>query len=197
MRRASSAAIISPVSNISIACFLETLRDRATIGVEQKSPILTPGVANRADDDATAKSQLATSWQPAAVAMPWTWAMTGLGWRTMVCINVEHCLNSDSKKDLPLSLSARRAVISLRSWPDENAGPSAPMTITRTVLSDAAAPNASCMAVINAWLSALRALARLRVRFSTEPLFAARTSGSDVGAFILASAKSCHAFDGL
>ena len=29
----------------------------------------TPGVANRADDDATARSHAATSWQPAAVAI--------------------------------------------------------------------------------------------------------------------------------
>src|SRR5690349_4059288 len=76
MRRASSA-IISPVSNISIACLRETLRDHATIGVEQKSPLLTPGVAKRADDDETARSQVATSWQQAAVAMPWPWAITG------------------------------------------------------------------------------------------------------------------------
>ena len=31
-----------------MACLLETLRDSATIGVEQNRPILTPGVAKRA-----------------------------------------------------------------------------------------------------------------------------------------------------
>ena len=41
-----------------------------TIGVEQNSPILTPGVANQASSEATARSQEATSWQPAAVATP-------------------------------------------------------------------------------------------------------------------------------
>jgi len=56
-----------------------TARDSATIGVEQNSPILTPGVAKRAASAATARSQLATSWQPAAVAMPCTRAITGLG----------------------------------------------------------------------------------------------------------------------
>ncbi len=71
IRRASSAPIISPVSSISIACLRETLRDSATIGVEQNSPIFTPGVAKCAAETATARSQLATSWQPAAVAMPW------------------------------------------------------------------------------------------------------------------------------
>ena len=41
-------------------------------GVVQKRPILTPGVAKWADSAATAMSQAATSWQPAAVAMPCT-----------------------------------------------------------------------------------------------------------------------------
>ena len=56
--------------------------DRAvsgTIGVEQKSPMRTPGVAKVAVSAATARSHAATSWQPAAVATPWTWAITG--WR--------------------------------------------------------------------------------------------------------------------
>jgi len=42
---------------------------------------------------ATARSQLATSWQPAAVAMPCTCAITGLGWRTIACIIFEHWVN--------------------------------------------------------------------------------------------------------
>jgi len=54
-----------------------TLRLSATIGVEQKRPILTPGVQKRASAPATARSQLATSWQPAAVATPSTTAITG------------------------------------------------------------------------------------------------------------------------
>ena len=39
---------------------------------------LTPNVAW---SEAIARSQVATSWQPAAVAMPSTSAMTGFGWR--------------------------------------------------------------------------------------------------------------------
>ena len=35
------------MSSISIACLRATLRDSATIGVEQNSPISTPGVAKR------------------------------------------------------------------------------------------------------------------------------------------------------
>ena len=56
-----------------------TARVSATIGVVQKSPILTPGVANHASSAATARSHVATSWHPAAVARPWTSAMTGCG----------------------------------------------------------------------------------------------------------------------
>ena len=66
-----------------------TLRDEATIGVEQKRPILTPGVAKVAWLAATAKSQVATSWQPAASAGPWTAAMHGLRQRTMARIMSE------------------------------------------------------------------------------------------------------------
>ena len=54
-------------------------RVNGTIGVEQNSPIFTPGVANHASSDATARSHAATSWQPAAVAPPWTLAITGCG----------------------------------------------------------------------------------------------------------------------
>ena len=57
----------------------DTLRVSATIGVEQNSPMLTPGVQNSASSDATARSQVATSWQPAAEAVPCTAAITGLG----------------------------------------------------------------------------------------------------------------------
>ena len=52
-------------------------RTRGTIGVVQKSPMLTPGVAKVASSAATARSQDATSWQPAAVARPCTRAITG------------------------------------------------------------------------------------------------------------------------
>lgn len=73
-----------------MAALRPTLRERATIGVEQKRPISTPGVAKRACDEATARSQLATSWHPAAVAVPWTSAITGLGQATICCIKAEH-----------------------------------------------------------------------------------------------------------
>ena len=40
------------------------------MGVEQNSPIRTPGVPNTAVDDATTRSHDAASWQPAADAGP-------------------------------------------------------------------------------------------------------------------------------
>ena len=67
---ACAASIILPVSSISRARFLPMLRVSATIGVLQNRPILTPGVAKRDVSEATARSQVATSWHPAAVATP-------------------------------------------------------------------------------------------------------------------------------
>ncbi len=86
MRAASSADTMSPVSSISIAALRATLRESATIGVEQNRPMSTPGVANLADGEASARSQLATSWQPAALATPCTAAITGCGRLTICCI---------------------------------------------------------------------------------------------------------------
>ena len=76
---AVAASIVSPVSSICIARLRPTARETGTIGVEQNSPILTPGVPNRAPSAATARSHAATSWQPAAVAIPCTFAITGCG----------------------------------------------------------------------------------------------------------------------
>lgn len=59
--------------------FLGTALPIATPGVEQKSPTLIPGVAKVDFSVATAMSQLATSWHPAAVATPFTIAITGTG----------------------------------------------------------------------------------------------------------------------
>ena len=62
-------------------------RAKATDGVEQNSPTLIPETAKRALSDATARSHIATSWQPAAVAMPCTFAITGCGSRWIVSIS--------------------------------------------------------------------------------------------------------------
>ncbi len=97
MSRAVVAEIGSPVNSISIACLRGTLRDSATIGVEQNRPMSTPGVAKVAASEATARSQLATNWHPAAVAMPWTAATTGFGKWTMACIMVLHAVMISAK----------------------------------------------------------------------------------------------------
>ena len=90
------ASIISPVRSIHIARLRPTARETGTIGVEQNSPIFTPGVANRASSDATARSQDATSWHPAAVATPWTFAITGCAIPWIVSISTVHASNSNS-----------------------------------------------------------------------------------------------------
>jgi len=66
------------------------------LGVVQNQPPFPPGAAKTAVSEATARSALATSWQPAAVATPCTWAITGLGRRTMRCISREHSANTAS-----------------------------------------------------------------------------------------------------
>ena len=48
-----------------------------------------PDVANVASLEATARSQAATSWQPAAVAIAWTLAITGCGRRLIDIIMAE------------------------------------------------------------------------------------------------------------
>ncbi len=53
-----------------------------------------PLVAKRAALPATARSHCATSWQPAAVAMPCTRAITGTGRRWMASITRLHCAKS-------------------------------------------------------------------------------------------------------
>ena len=78
-------------------------RDKATIGVVQNRPIFTPGVANRASSEATARSHVATSWQPAAVAMPGTSAITGTGIPWTVSISSTHV--SKTKRWWLMSLS--------------------------------------------------------------------------------------------
>ena len=80
----------SPVTSISKAALRPRLRDSATPGVEQKRPRLTPLTANFAVLEATARSHIATSWQPAAVAMPCTRAITGTGRRCTASIIRAH-----------------------------------------------------------------------------------------------------------
>ena len=84
----------SPVVSISNACLAGTLRVSATIGVEQNRPMFTPFTPKRVVSAATAMSQVATSWQPAAVATPCTSAITGCGRREIEVIIRPHCAKS-------------------------------------------------------------------------------------------------------
>ena len=102
-----------------MARFGPMARVSGTIGVEQNSPMRTPGVAKRAPVSAMARSQLATSWQPAAVATPCTLAITGCGIDCTVVISDAHVSNSSAAS------SPSQATSSVRSWPAENAGPGA------------------------------------------------------------------------
>ena len=103
-----------------MACLALTLRDRATPGVVQNRPTSMPLTPKVERSEAMARSQLATSWQPAAVAMPSIAAITGLGRRTTDCISREQTAKVSAKKPLPASESVRWRFISFRSWPAEN-----------------------------------------------------------------------------
>jgi hypothetical protein len=76
---ASAAVMNSPVTNISMASLGAMLRTSGTLGVAQNRPASMPLTPKRAVLTATARSHCATSWQPAAVARPWTRAITGTG----------------------------------------------------------------------------------------------------------------------
>ena len=73
------------------------LRDSATMGVEQNRPTSMPLTPKRAVSEAMAMSQLATSWQPAAVASPPTSATTGFGSARIDCIMREQRPKISSK----------------------------------------------------------------------------------------------------
>src|SRR5208283_813352 len=73
------ASMTSPDMASSAARLRPTFLATATIGVWQNHPPLPPGVAKPAFSLATARSAVATSWQPAAVASPCTRATTGWG----------------------------------------------------------------------------------------------------------------------
>ena len=74
---------------MSSARLVPTLRPTVTDGVPQNRPLLMPEVAKLAVLAATARSQAATSWQPAAVASACTLAITGCGRRLIDSIIAE------------------------------------------------------------------------------------------------------------
>ncbi len=117
------ASTTSPVNAISINRFRPITRATGTAGVWQNHPALPPGNANPASSAATARSQDATSWHPAAVASPCTLATTTCGTDSIVRIRSVHSVSSSRTP------SRSREDTSPKSCPAENTGPSAASTI--------------------------------------------------------------------
>mmetsp|Transcript_70579 Transcript_70579/g.202206 ORF Transcript_70579/g.202206 Transcript_70579/m.202206 type:complete len:210 (-) Transcript_70579:27-656(-) len=165
--RASEAESSLPAKSISAATLAVAARVTATLGVEQKSPMRTPGVAKRAPAAARTTSQEAASWQPAAKAQPWTAARTGIGQVATSCIKFEHWRNKFASY-LPLAISPR-------SWPAPKCRPALVRSTTEASLRFSGA-NFSVSAWIMAPLRALRLSGLLMCRCRTRPKFVSRTS---------------------
>ena len=150
-------------------------RATPTAGVEQKTPTLIPGIAKDAVSAATAMSHIETSWQPAAVAMPWTRAMTGCG--SFVKETIIRLQSSKRRRCQASSPACAR--ISFRSWPAQKPRPSAARTTTR-------AEGSMAMASISSWIAAiisrergLNRSGRFSTRRTTPPSLRDTTSGRD------------------
>src|SRR3954469_16294132 len=161
------ASMTSPVSASSMARLRPTFRAIATIGVWQNQPPFPPGAAKPADSAATARSQEATSWQPAAVARACTRAITTCGTDCRVPISSVH-----SASRLRTSVTGWPAT-SAKSWPALNTGPSPASTMPVASLSPAA------MTAASSWVrcsrdSALRLAARVMVMRTVSPLRSVR-----------------------
>jgi hypothetical protein len=88
--------------------------------------------------------------------MPWTSAITGWGMRWIICIITAQRLKRSRNAAAPPSLAWRLVVISLRSWPAQNALPAPRSTITRDVSEVCSARNADVSAASIASDRALR-----------------------------------------
>jgi hypothetical protein len=154
---AVAASMASPVSAISIARLRPILRATATKGVWQNKLALPPGIANPAVSAASARSQVATNWQPAAVARACTLAITGCGKACTVFIMVVHKSNKARK------WSRSCPAMSAKLWPAENTGPWAARMMPRASLW----PTARSACVISRIMSADKAL-RLSGRLSVR-----------------------------
>ncbi len=131
-------------------------------------------MAKVAPSAATARSHAATSWQPAAVAVPCTRAITGCGSSRSRSIIREQDENSSRYS------ASDRPTISDRSCPEQKAGPLAPSTTTLAEGSASIAASASSRRPIRARDSALRRSGRSSVRRTTPPtLSIARPARSD------------------
>ena len=178
---AVAALIGSPVIAISSARLRPTLRATATSGVWQNRPPLPPGMAKPALSAATARSQVATSWHPAAVARACTRAMTTWGIDCTVSIISVHTSNRWRAS------SSEAPFMSPKLCPAENTGPvAARMT---PVASDwPTACSAAVSSSITSSASALRFSGRLRVMVVTGPWVATSRCWYVMGAVLRAVA---------
>src|SRR5215813_5170482 len=135
------------------------------------SPMRASGMPKRATSAATRRSQCSASSQPPAMASPCTMAaMVGQRERS----------TRPSTSMTPFSGSALwappRASISLRSMPEQKAGPAPRITTTRTSRLASSASKRSPSEARRAAFMALRCPGRLRVTVATPPSMAQRTS---------------------
>src|SRR5215469_3263603 len=133
-------------------------------------PMRASGIPKRATSAATRRSQWRASSQPPAMASPCTMAM--VGWR-------ERSTRASTSMT-PFSGSALwappRASISLRSMPEQKAGPAPRITTTRTSRLASSASKRSLSEARRAAFMALRCPGRLRVTVATPPSMVQRTS---------------------
>ena len=127
------------------------------MGVVQNRPMRTPGVAKAAWSEAMARSQVATNWHPAAVAIPCTSAITGCG---MAWIFIISSLHTSNRRRYSLM---SRPTISERSWPEQKTLPAAARITARTVRSRPMASRQSISSSISSSDSALRRCGRFNV----------------------------------
>ena len=96
--------------------------------------MLTPGVQKVASSEAIARSQAETSWQPAALAIPCTLAMMGLG-RSMLSSWPRSPAGEHRFLLARQCHLRRRGAAFRRSCPALKAGPAALITITLELVS--------------------------------------------------------------
>src|SRR4051794_35781145 len=183
---AVAASMTSPVSASSIARLRPTLRATGTIGVWQNQPPLPPGAANPAFQAATARSQVATSWQPAAVASPCTRAITT--WGTDWIVSISSRQASSSVRAAARSAPARSA----KSCPAEKTGP-LPARMIPVASVSPTWRNASVRARMCDSDRALRRRGRFMVMTANGPSVSTSTSSELMSARYVADRQDRHA----
>mmetsp|Transcript_13601 Transcript_13601/g.34832 ORF Transcript_13601/g.34832 Transcript_13601/m.34832 type:complete len:273 (-) Transcript_13601:85-903(-) len=143
-RTPCSAVMMSPVRSMCMAALYPTARPRATPGVWQKSPMLTPGVEKVAPSPAMHMSAVAASWHPAAVANPEMLAITGSREERTLSMSLLHV----SKMALVSPVVSWASCSSLRLCPLLNTFPVCASTTTLTWGSASSFTSASWRSVI-------------------------------------------------